>query len=95
MSTDYSVFVKKKSAKICENCGGSKAITREHRIPHWLMKRLVLLEIKIDTKTMQENIRSLCANCNMEKGGMIDYTDPLVRKIMRQIAVKIIENLKK
>lgn len=87
--------------KVCLKCGNSViALTRDHRIPRWLVKRISYLgfkqfsEHKLKKRNAEMAEQLICATCNMAKGGNIDWTDTLTREFMAEFAEAILAKLK-
>jgi hypothetical protein len=77
--------------QVCVKCEGTQKITRDHKVPHWLVQKAYLLGVEKPDVT--RNYQKMCQPHNCEKGGMIDYTDPYVREYMGKVARAITKNI--
>jgi hypothetical protein len=64
--------------------------TEDHILPRWFTKRLHLFDIEMD---IPENKQYVCFNCNQDKGGVIDYSIPMVRSFMKDFVHQINKKL--
>lgn len=86
----------------CPKCKSQDVdLTTDHVIPKWLFKRAFVLFFwkddcrKIKKRFGKRNKEIVCLECNRQKGGLIDYSIPLVRELMKEIADHIYSELKK
>jgi len=56
---------------ICPICLKDKKLTKDHIIPQFYDRYMKLVGIDFDINS-NENIRYICANCNLKKGNMIE-----------------------
>lgn len=75
----------------CEKCGQKRKLTADHIIPRWLIRRVHLFGINVDVP--EERIQKICADCNQEKGGLIDYVHPTSREFLKRFATEILKKL--
>lgn len=87
--------------KICPKCFKEvEVLTFDHRIPKWLLTKMGYFgfgRLKV-SRLRRNNLlmlrQMICVTCNTNKGGKIDWSDPLVREFMSQFVLMIIEKLK-
>lgn len=86
---------------ICPTCNQEvEKLTRDHVVPKWLLNpsKLKLLGVKpegswIEFCNRTKLMRRICADCNLKKGGKVDYKDETTREFMQYMVDKIQENL--
>lgn len=77
--------------KICVKCRGDKNITRDHKVPRWLVERAHFFGL--EKPDPYKNYQKMCQPCNCDKGGMIDYSDPFVREYMKKLVDSVNSSL--
>ena len=83
--------MKIKSDSKCVKCGSSENLTNDHIIPKKFLRRLRGIGIS----GLKDHLQILCVDCNQKKGKYIEWEDPKVRELMREVAAKIIDNINK
>ncbi len=80
----------------CKKCGATEHLTIDHIIPKWFAKRapsfgfkLSFLKERLPANRQYMNIQILCSKCNSEKGGDIDYSDPIAREYLYELIDQI------
>lgn len=74
--------------KICSICNENEANTIDHVIPKWLVRRVRLFGFDISIP-FEENTQPSCSECNSDKGGMIDYSNPKVISFLNELIEKL------
>lgn len=89
-----------KTLYICPKCKLEvDQLTRDHIIPKWFYNPSRLRDLGLRDKgeswgkISMNNRRYICLPCNLKKGGVIDYTDPIVRQFVRNIIKRFQANL--
>lgn len=72
----------------CLKCDKVDKMTEDHVLPQWFKKTLP--DFGIDPPTGSMAIHLLCQECNIKKGGKVDYSDPASREIVKQIVGKFL-----
>ncbi len=75
----------------CPICNETKKMTTDHIIPRWLTKRLDLFAIDI---IIVGNTQKICAECNYDKGGVLDYNNKTVKKFVREFIKELRNKVK-
>lgn len=79
---------------ICSKCGSDKDLTRDHVIPDWFRSKVHNFGFRIHTGKSTfpnyQKYQTLCKECNLKKGGKIDWSNEVVREYMRKFANNIL-----
>ncbi len=79
--------------KTCLLCKRSRVLTRDHIIPKWLLVQTHIFGLN-GVKIPKNNYRMICSDCNRSKGGTIDYSIPMVKEFMIDLANEILKKCK-
>lgn len=84
---------------ICEVCGSEAEMTWDHIVPKWLLQDVARMNIDLSAVIEKAALkgrmwRSVCPACNTAKGGMILWTDPIVRLFIKNLILAIYEKFK-
>lgn len=70
----------------CVKCGVTENLTKDHVIPSWFIATAYKLGFRIKGSSVRVRMsgkplkyQTLCMKCNHEKGGIVDYSNPVVR----------------
>ena len=75
----------------CPKCKEQvKRLTIDHIVPDWLVKRIDLFQVNLIIVGNKERI---CADCNIDKGGIVDYKDPRVKKFIKEFVIQLEEKV--
>ena len=74
----------------CLRCDEITEMTKDHVIPEWLLKTLPLLGLEAP----KQNVELVCAKCNQDKGGKIDYAHPKSLETMKLITARLYLKIK-
>ncbi len=67
----------------CLKCDKIAEMTEEHIVPDWFFKRLGAFVIKNPPKANEVTL--VCKECNIEKGGNIDFSHMMSRELVKEI----------
>lgn len=73
---------------ICLKCNKRDVMTEDHVLPQWFKKTLP--DFGVEPPQGSLDIHLLCKECNLKKGGKVDYSDNATREIIKQIVTKFI-----
>lgn len=82
---------------MCPKCGKDNRMSRDHIVPRWLLRRIGqfgLNKLKQNRLVPELVFQKICVVCNYEKGGKIDYDNPIVNDFMLKFAHAILEKCK-
>lgn len=74
----------------CNICGSTENLTKDHIVPKKFIQRMRGIGIRLDSR-----LQTLCFSCNQKKASHIDWKDPRVREIMKDIGQKLISKVDK
>lgn len=84
----------KKEVKKCLECESTENLSTDHIIPKWFFRAHHLFTgKKVNLQEKKRNKQILCIECNLKKGGRLDYKDTTVKAMAKDIIETILKEI--